>query len=274
MRAGSIEEIARAELASYDGCTAIEPPSSRAPAFDIGAGYQVLAEVLRLRRARGERTAGRKIGFTNRNIWAQYGVDSPIWAPVYETTLVAHAGGTMDFSLRQMYAPRIEPEIAFGLCAPLSAGVRDPGRVLERIEWVAPAFEIVDCRYADWTFRVQDSVAQQGLHAALILGPRVALAPAARARWASQLADCAVVLECDRVLAERGVGANALGHPAAALAFLADVLAGQPQFSPISAGEIVTTGTLTPALPIAPGETWRYTLAGIDLPPLAVRFEK
>jgi 2-keto-4-pentenoate hydratase len=50
------------------------------------------------------------------------------------------------------------------------------------------------------------------------------------------------------------------------------VLAGQPQFEPLGAGEIVTTGTLTAALPIAAGETWRLELDGIALTPLGIRF--
>ncbi len=54
---------------------------------------------------------------------------------------------------------------------------------------------------------------------------------------------------------DRGVGANALDHPALALAFLADIVARQSQFAPLAAGEIITTGTLTAALDIHPGET-------------------
>ena len=38
------------------------------------------AEILQLRRARGEKMVGRKIGFTNRNIWAENGATAPIWA--------------------------------------------------------------------------------------------------------------------------------------------------------------------------------------------------
>jgi 2-oxo-3-hexenedioate decarboxylase len=81
-----------------------------------------------------------------------------------------------------------------------------------------------------------------------------------------------VTLSRNGVVADRGTGGNALGHPALALAFLADVLAGQSQFEPLAGGEIVTTGTLTAALPISPDETWRYTLDDIALPPLEVRF--
>ena len=61
----------------------------------------------------------------------------------------------------------------------------------------------------------------------------------------------------------RGVGANALDHPALALAFLADTLAKQAAFDPLAAGEIITTGTLTAALPIQAGETWRSRYEGL-----------
>ena len=61
----------------------------------------------------------------------------------------------------------------------------------------------------------------------------------------------------------RGVGANALDHPALALVFLADMLARQPRFEPLAAGEIISTGTLTAAMPIKPGETWSSSYTGL-----------
>ena len=154
----------------------------------------------------------------------------------------------------------------------VAAGQREPERILEAVEWVAPAFEVVDCLYPDWKFRVQDTVAHQGLHAALILGAQVSLPPDRIADWSDRLRECRATLSRNGQVADRGAGANALGHPALALAFLADVLAGQPQFGPLASGEIVTTGTLTAALPIAAGETWRFELEGIALAPLTVRF--
>ena len=272
MSAASVEALAGAQLAAYDACRPIAPPSEVDPGFDLATAYRVLARIQDAREHRGERTLGRKIGFTNRNIWSEYGVDSPIWAPVYDTTLVDAGAASVEFALERTRSPRIEPEIAFGLRGPLKAGERDPERILEAVAWTAPAFEIVDCLYPGWKFRVEDTVAQQGLHAALIVGARVPLERARISGWAAELRDCRASLFRDGQLAEHGIGANALGHPALALAFLAGVLAEQPQFEPLGAGEIVTTGTLTAALPIAAGETWRFALDGIGLAPLGVRF--
>ena len=71
---------------------------------------------------------------------------------------------------------------------------------------------------------------------------------------------------------DRGKGSNALDHPALAMAFLADILARQPAFDPLTAGEIITTGTLTAALPIRAGETWTSEISDLEIAPLMVAF--
>ena len=78
------------------------------------------------------------------------------------------------------------------------------------------------------------------------------------------LRDFRVTLSKNGSVMDHGVGANALDHPALALAFLADTVAHQPQFDPLAAGEIITTGTLTAALSIRPGETWSSRYEGLS----------
>lgn len=255
--------IARELLHALDRGATIPSVAERHPGFGWDEGYAIAAEILKLRRARGERTVGRKIGFTNRNIWAEYGATAPIWAHVYERTLIRATDGRATVSLAGSARPRLEPEIVFKLGAPLAAGVNDPVRILEAVEWLAPSFEIVDCHFADWKFRPADSAADFSLHWRLIVGDAVAVRGPDLASLAGQLRDCSVALSRDGAVVDRGVGANALGHPAIALAHLAAVLANQPQFEPLSAGEIITTGTLTAAMPIRPGETWSSRYDGL-----------
>jgi 2-keto-4-pentenoate hydratase len=149
----------------------------------------------------------------------------------------------------------------------LAAGTTEPARVLEAIEWFAPSFEIVDCHFDDWKFKSADSAADFALHWRLVVGPPRSFSRGEIAGLVSQLRDCRVTLSRNGAVADSGVGANALGHPATALAHLADVLSRQPAFEALAAGEIVTTGTLTAALPIRPGEKWssRYdALPGVS----------
>ena len=72
---------------------------------------------------------------------------------------------------------------------------------------------------------------------------------------------------------ERGIGANVLDSPLFALAHLVELLAIQPEFAQLHAGEIVSTGTLTDAHPVAPGETWSTAFDGLPLPGLQIRFK-
>jgi len=257
------QDLAHELLQALDQGGTIPSIVERNPGFGWEQGYAVAAEILKLRRARGENTVVRKIGFTNRNIWPEYGATAPIWAHVYDRTVVVAERHLAALSLKGSARPRLEPEIAFKLKAPLAAGITDPVRILEHIEWMAASFEIVDCHFADWKFHSADSAADFALHWRLILGaPRFVSASEIPA-LAVRLRDCGVTLSRNGEVRDRGVGANALGHPAAALAHLAAVLASQPEFEPLAAGEIVTTGTLTAALPIRPGETWSSRYEGL-----------
>ena len=258
-----IQNLARALLGALDAGGTIPSIVERIPGFGWDQGYQVAAEILRLRRARGEKTVGRKIGFTNRNIWPEYGATAPIWAHVYDRTVVVAEHHRAAISLKGSARPRLEPEIAFKLKAPLPVGVREPARVLESIEWVAPSFEIVDCHFADWKFQSADSAADFALHWRLIPGAPRPVSAHELPALAAQLRDCRVTLKRNGEVRDRGVGANALGHPATAMSHLAEVLARQPAFQPLAAGEIINTGTLTAALPIRPGETWSSDYEGL-----------
>jgi len=267
----NLENIARELLDALDTGATIPSVVDRHPGFDWEQSYGVAAELSRMRRARGEQVVGRKIGFTNRNIWAEYGATAPIWAHVYDESVTRAELDRATVSLGTAVRPRIEPEIAFRLLRPLEPGVTDVARVLERVEWIAASFEIIDCHFAAWRFHAPEAVADFGLHRRLVLGTPHLVEAGEIAALATQLASCGVTLQRDGVEIERGVGANALGHPAAALAHLAGALAGQPQFEPLAAGEVITTGTLTAAMQIRAGETWSSVFEGLPLSRLNLR---
>lgn len=266
------EAIAKELLDAYDQGWTNPSVVDRIPEFDWNDAYEVAADIVKLRRARGERTVGRKIGFTNRNIWAEYGATAPIWAHVYETTVIHAQGDSATLSLAGSVQPRIELEIAFGLSAPLPTGCTDPVRILESAAWYAPSFEIVDCHFPDWKFQPADAAADFSFHWRLVLGTARPVRKHEIAALADHLHECQVTLYKDEMVADRGIGSNALGHPALALGFLADIVARQARFDPIAAGEVVSTGTLTAALPVAAGDTWRSDYQGLDVPGLTLKF--
>ncbi|MGH8601092.1 MAG: 2-keto-4-pentenoate hydratase, partial [Burkholderiales bacterium] len=203
----------------------------------------------------------------------EYGATAPIWAHVYDDTVIFANNNLAELSLAGSVAPRIEPEIAFKLRAPVPANLRDPVEVLRAIEWYAPSFEIVDCHFADWKFRPADSAADFSFHWRLVLGQPAAIGSKDDlALLAQRLHDCRVTLSCDGREMDHGIGANALDHPALALAHLADVLSAQSRMEPLAAGEIITTGTLTAAFPVEAGQTWVSRRDGLAVDDLTVTF--
>jgi 2-oxo-3-hexenedioate decarboxylase len=267
-----VDAIAR-ELVALFGTGAQAPPfSSRLADFDAREAYAVASRVRVLRSARGERAIGRKIGFTNRTVQAIYGVEGPIWNFMFDTTvrdLVSADGG---FDLEGLPEPRLEPEIAFRFASEPRADMSDEA-LLGCVEWVAHGFEIVQSIFPGWRFAAADSIAAFGLHGAYVIGDRRPVSGKCGA-WAEALRNFTIELHCDdgRILA--GGGANVLGSPVAALRHLLVALETFAPGPPIKAGEIVTTGTLTDAPTIRPGETWSTRLAGIELRGLRLRLSQ
>ncbi|HEX6155937.1 MAG TPA: decarboxylase, partial [Burkholderiales bacterium] len=110
-----------------------------------------------------------------------------------------------------------------------------------------------------------------GLHGRLLVGTPRPLRELPQ--LAQALPSVSVELLKDGAVVDRGVGANVLDSPLLALGHLVETLARQPGAAPLAAGEIISTGTITDAHPVRPGETWSTRLAGLPIPGLAVRFE-
>jgi 2-keto-4-pentenoate hydratase len=266
-----VKELAGRLIASYDAASTLTPITTEAADFDVAAAYDVLFEIERRRRAQGWVPVGRKIGFTNRTIWPRYGVYQPMWAHTWTHTVQHAREGSAKLALDRFVQPRIEPEVVFGLRGPI-ADTDDPEEVLRGVDWIAAGFEIVQCHFPDWKFRAPDCTAAFGLHGALIVGTPVPVTDANRAALATALPTFVLTLSRGDTQVDRGVGANVLDSPALALAHLAKVLASQPQAAPLVAGEIVTTGTVTDAWPVAHGQTWSSDYGALGIPGLRVQF--
>ena len=135
---------------------------------------------------------------------------------------------------------------------------------------MAHGFEFVQSIFPAWRFQAADCVADGGLHGRLFVGPRRKLSGhgARHARGRPFRADDQA--QPERRTGGHGLGANVLDGPIQALAHLVEVLGRDRLNPPLRAGEIVTTGTLTRAFPVMPGERWSTEIEGFDLPGLSV----
>ena len=263
------ESMAAEAFAALVGTRQIPPFSSRPGSLSVKDAYRVTPLVRQLYETDGAKATGRKIGFTNRTIWAQYGVYAPIWGYVFDRSLQDLAA--LDtLPLASFSEPRIEPEIVFGLSDAPSAQM-DESALSSCIEWVALGFEIVQSIFPGWKFSAADTVAANGVHGALLIGPRHPFAPRAT-EWQRTLSAFHIDLSCGGRLIDRGHAENVLGGPLSALRHLVGLLASDPINPPLAAGEIVSTGTLTKAMPVAAGEVWSAKPTGIALDEIRVRF--
>src|SRR6476661_4404624 len=257
--ATTLRTIADEAFAAFNsGGRHVQSFSARYPGFTLNDAYRVTALANELRGANGYKPVGRKAGFTNRQMWKEYGVSAPNWGYIYDRTLHDLA---VPLPLAPYTEPKIEPEIMFGLATAPSPGM-DDAALLSCVAWVAHGFEIVQSIFPDWKFSAADTVVANAMHGALLLGPRHDIGSRA-GEWLDTLANFEIELYCDGRLMDRGHPSNVLGGPLSAVRHLVELLSRYPDNLPFAAGEIVASGTLTRALPVKAGQTWATKLNGL-----------
>src|SRR5580693_1640952 len=218
--------------------TPIDSLSAELPGFDLPAAY----EVQRLLRHEAGPLAGWKLGVTSRAKQAQVGVHEPV-----RGYLAARDGLDLGEPLvvAEHIQPRAEPEIVFVMGSDLAGPAVTSSAVLAATASVAVGIEILDSRYRDYKFTMADVVADNTSASRYLVGAAV---PAA----GIDLRLLGVILEHNGEVVATAAGAAALGHPAAAVAWLVRSLASENEG--LRAGDIVLSGGLTAAVPLAAGD--------------------
>ena len=250
----NIEEIASEVSSSISLVRQIEPLSKRGLVLSLQDAYDV-SRIVRQKLGPAE-IIGRKIGFTNRNIWNIYDVDQPIWGSITTSSVSFFESNFMKIDLSQFCEPRIEPEIVVCLKQKPKHGSENPEIYLD---WIAPGFEIVDSIYPNWKFSLTDAIASGGLHGCLVVGKKFEV----NDQTEQNLIDVEVSLYKDGRLEEAGTGANVLDGPVSAIRYLHSGLSRIRNQDALSAGNIITTGTMTDAKPIYPNEKWIAKFDGV-----------
>ncbi|WP_433282994.1 2-keto-4-pentenoate hydratase [Micromonospora sp. CA-244673] len=233
-----IAGIAEKLGAAADTATAI-PQLAAETGLDVDAAYAVQEALLQRRLDRGERLVGLKMGLTSKAKMAQVGVDEVIWGRLTDSMRVPD-GGTVDVA--GFIHPRVEPEVAF-LLDRLPEPGEPVGAFTRAVRAVAPAIELIDSRYANFTFSLPDVVADNTSAAAFVVGP-----------WSpvpEGLDNLGVLLEIDGRVAQVGSTAAILGDPRRAL----DEgirLAGRHGVR-LRKGWVFLAGAATAAVPLRPG---------------------
>lgn len=217
---------------------AIQAFSAGSDCFDLATGYAVQ----RMLRAQAGPLVGWKLGVTSRVKQTQVGISEPI-----RGFLAASAALDLGAPLRigEHIQPRAEPEIVLILGADLAGPNVTSADVLAATQSVAVGIEILDSRYTDYRFTTADVVADNTSAGRFVVGSAI---PAA----GLDLRLIGVVLEHNGEVVGTAAGAAAVGHPASAVAWLVRSLAAEDEG--LRAGDVVFTGGLTAAVPLAAGD--------------------
>ena len=203
----------------------------------VAEGYAVQGAVHAVLEAAGfGPRVGHKIGCTTAVMQAYLGIPHPCAGEVFATTVHER---TADLPLSGFHRVGVECEIAARLGRDLPARSRGHDResVAEAVDSLMAGIELVDDRYADYaSLPAPVLIADDFFNAGVVLGTAVP-------DWRGlDLATIEGVMTIDGVEAGRGRGADILGHPLSALAWLADHRAALG--APLAAGEFVMLGSV------------------------------
>jgi 2-oxo-3-hexenedioate decarboxylase len=239
----TVAELAEIVDRAHADAREIEKLTDRYPDMSVADGYTVMEALIARRQARGHRIVGYKLGLTSRAKMQQMGVGQPGYGVLFDDFAVPD-GGTV--AVGSLIHPKIEPEIALVTRAPLRGPGVHVGTVLAAADFVLPAMEIIDSRYKDFRFDMPSVVADNSSSARFVTGGRSL--PADQV----DLRTLGLVMEKNGEIVGLGCGAAVLGHPAAAVAMLANILGAKEQEIP--AGTFIMTGGITAAVAVAPGD--------------------
>ncbi len=229
------------------------------PGMDWDDAYAIQNEIRRRKLARGGTVVGLKAGLTSHAKMQQMGVATPVFGFLADTHALPDGG---ECRIADLIHPKVEPEIAFVTKTALKGPGCHIGAVLAATDFVLPGIEVIDSRYRDFKFDLKSVIADNTSAARFVVGGR------ARAAAELDLRTRGVVLEKNGVPVGLGAGAAVLGHPAAAIAMLANHLGKYDETIP--AGTLILSGGVTEAVPVAAGD--HITLRIQHLGSTSIRF--
>jgi 2-keto-4-pentenoate hydratase len=253
--------LARTLEEAWESGAPVEPLSSKHGLDRIEDAYAVQAAWNEDRLSRGERVIGRKIGLTSRRVQEQMGVNQPDFGVLWGSRYFPSHRGRAQVPNNLFLQPRAEGELAFLIGGPLRGPNVTLQDVLVATDAVAPAFEIVDSRIRDWRITIFDTIADNASYGGFAVG-----------EWSRQalhqdLRLLGMIASKNGTAASEGTGSACLGHPAGAVAWLANTLS---RFGiGLEPGDIVMSGALAPMIAVDAGDSLLLEMTGF--PALSVQ---
>jgi 2-oxo-3-hexenedioate decarboxylase len=215
------------------------PQLSLQQPFSESIAYAIQAASMEHRYERGEKLIGLKMGFTSKAKMEQMGVHDMIWGRLTDAMLFENGGR---FYKNTMIHPRAEPEICFRVSKAINREL-SLAEAFDYVDGVAAAIEIIDSRYENFKFSLEDVIADNCSSAGFILGD-----------WQApleNLRDLNITLTIDGKLVEKGSSNDILGNPWES--FVAATRLASKYGQEIPAGFYIMAGAATSAVFVEEG---------------------
>jgi len=222
------------------------------PQMDWDDAYAIQDAILVRKLSRGLRLAGLKAGLTSHAKMKQMGVATPVFG--FMTDDYALPDGA-ECKVSELIHPKVEPEIAFVTKRALKGPGCHIGAVLAATDFVIPGIEVIDSRYRDFKFDLKSVVADNTSASRFVIGGQALPVDEV------DLRTLGIVLEKNGQAVAFGAGAAVLGHPAAAIAMLANHRGASEQESP--AGTLSLSGGITEAVAVQAGDAVTLRVQGM-----------
>ena len=237
-------EFASELLEAEESCQGLLPLTERDKSLTVEDAYSIQLETVQLKLAKGKEVIGKKVGLTSVAMQKMLNVNEPDYGHLLNDMRVED-GATV--KVNSMISPKVEAEIGFILEEDLVGPNVTYLDVMMATKYVVPTIEVIDSRIADWKIKLVDTVADNGSSAKVVVGDKKTMLDSIDLRTNS------MVLFKNEELIATGAGAAALGHPAQAIAWLANKL---HQFGiTLKKGELILPGALSGAVTVSAGDT-------------------
>ncbi|MGH7809550.1 MAG: 2-keto-4-pentenoate hydratase [Candidatus Binatia bacterium] len=256
------EQIAKEAQALYRAekdRSALQPFTERYPKITQDEAYRIQLYLIEMKKADGARVVGKKIGLTSKAMQKMLNVDQPDYGHLLDNMVLQDGAACR---VDELIQPKIEPEIAFVLDRELKGPGVTPPQVLAATRFVVPALEIIDSRIEGWKIKLCDTIADNASSARVVLGN------SPRRVDERDLKLVGMILEKNGDIVQTGAGGAVLGHPAVAVAWLANAV-GQFGVS-LGAGDIIMPGALCGAVDVSAGDLLQASFDGLGS--VSVRF--
>lgn len=230
----------------------IEPLRRSHEGLSLDDAYAIQSLNIEHRIAAGRRKVGCKVGLTSVAVQKQLGVDQPDFGVLLDDMAY---GDAQPIPWEVLSQPKIEAEIAFVMGRDVTAPCPAHLDLVNAIEFVLPALEIVGSRIRDWDIGIVDTIADNASSSAFVLGNRPVKLTDVDLRL------CGMVTERRGEIVSLGAGAACMGHPLNALVWLARTMAARGV--PLRAGDVVLSGALGPMVTVRPGDVFEAQIQGL-----------